>query len=92
MSKAAWATLGFKLVMAIPSAIAAVEQLKKSFSGDQKEEAAAEFAKFTVETSELVADKDLLNDPAVDAAVRNAIKATVALQNVVAAAKAARVK
>lgn len=87
---AKWIGLGAKVITLIPMVVNAVEALKRGFSGKDKEDAAVEFAGTLVEASELVADKDLLNDPAVADAVRGAIRAYVNVQNVIAAVKASK--
>ncbi len=87
-----WLPLGFKVAAAIPGIIAGVEKLKGAFkSGADKEDAAVDLTKAAVEFTEGVVDKDLVNDPAVEEATRNAIKAIVALQNTITAVKAAKV-
>lgn len=85
-----WINVGMKIVSALPIVVSAVESLKRGFSGPEKEDAAVEFTKTVVEASEFVTDKDLLNDPQVAEAVRQAIRAYVNVQNVVAAVKAAK--
>lgn len=89
---AKWITLGFSIASAIPKIMTAVEVLKKGFSGQDKEDAAVDFAKQVEVVGESALDKDLLNEPAVEAAIRNAFRAMVAVQNTIASVKAARVR
>lgn len=90
-----WLPLGFKLVMQLPAAIGAIEAAKNLFKGGSKEEkksAAVDATLVGVSLAEDLADKDLLDDANVIAAVENAVDALVAVQNAVAAAKQLKVK
>ncbi len=75
--------------------IAAIENLAKaipSLKGSAKEDAAIELIKNSSWFLEDVTDKELLSEPDVEAAIRGAIQAIVAVKNIVAAKKASKEK
>lgn len=84
-----WSTVakvGLNVAGAVLPQVNIIEAVAKSIpglSGKAKEDAAVELTKQAVEAAESVAGKELLSDPAVEAAVRSFIEAYVALQNVV---------
>lgn len=76
-------------VPGLQGAIHTVEEQLPGLKGDQKKAAAIAIAQTIVATAEGAASKDLVNDTAVMSATSNFVDAYVALQNAIAAAKAA---
>jgi len=87
-----WIPLGLRVMDAIPRVMEMVEVLKKGHSGQEKREAAIRTTRDIVGITEDAANKDVLNDPQVEAAVGAAMDAFVNVQNVIAAVKASKVK
>jgi hypothetical protein len=81
--------IAWKIVMSLPSIIGAVEKLVKG-KGVEKQNAAVELAKTTLQEAEEILDKDLVDDPLVENATRTVIDAVVNLKNVVEDVKAKR--
>ena len=84
-----WVGIGTKVVPLIIGAVNAVEKLMSAAKGKEKQDAAVTMVAAMLAAIEGGIDKDLLNDGEVQKAVRAVIDAVVALQNVVASAKAA---
>lgn len=80
----AWTQVKLRILPYILSAVNSVER----FVSDKKEDSAVQMVKDTLAAAEAGADKDLLNDAAVEDAARAVVKAVVAFQNIVAAKKA----
>jgi hypothetical protein len=80
-----WLTQTARLVPLIVGAVHATEAIASVARGRDKQQAAVEAVHAAVAATELAIGRDLLNDEAVDEAVRGLIDAYVALQNVVAA-------
>lgn len=78
-----WLEVGFRLVPYITAAVGAVERFLGK-KGQEKQDAAVDMVDTMLKTAEAGADKDLLNDEAVQQASRRFIDAYVALQNVLA--------
>lgn len=73
------------IVGTIVPGVAKVEQLAEALphlKGSQKQDAVLQIAISALEASESLADKDLLNNPEVEAATRAVIDAIVHLHNV----------
>lgn len=85
-----WAEIGFRALPYVLAAVSAVEKFVAG-KGKDKQDAAVEMVKTMLEAVEGSADKNLLDDAQVEAAVRAAINAIVDLQNVIAAVKASKV-
>jgi hypothetical protein len=81
-----WLKLGLQLVPAIVSAIHAVEQLVNR-KGADKENMAVDAVAAGLQIAEGLAGRDLVRDAAVEPAVRDFMRAYVALQNAVRAAR-----
>jgi hypothetical protein len=80
-----WISIGLKLLPYIVSCVGAVEQfLKGGQRGEEKESAAIGMVHAILQTVEVGADRDLLNDSDVNKATREVMQAVVALQNVIA--------
>ena len=84
-----WIDIGFKVLPYVIGAVNAAEKFVKG-SGKEKQDAAVSMVETFVAAAEGVAGRDLLNDAAVQDALRNAIDAVVALQNTIAAVKASK--
>ena len=81
-----WVNIGLKLLPYIVSCVNAVETfLTGDQRSDDKENAAVGMVHAILQTVEAGADRDLLNDDAVNRATREVMRAVVALQNVLAA-------
>lgn len=83
------------LIKSAPVIIAAVQAVEKIFSGlkgksQDKEDAAVLIVRTVLGAAENILAKDLLNDEKVEQAMREAIRAFVAFENAIAAAKAAK--
>lgn len=89
-----WVTFGINLVPKILLAIRAVERIATliGVKGRDKEDAALQIVTTALEAAEGIIDRDLLEDERVAEAARQFIRSYVALQNAIAAAKAARVR
>lgn len=83
-----WLQIGLKLVPYIFGAVKAVEEFVTSAKGRPKEDAAVNMVHAVLQAVEVGADRDLLNDTAVNAAVREVMQAAVKLQNTIAAVRA----
>ena len=86
MNWAAVARIGLKVASVVIPQIGAIEQLAEALPvlrGQQKEDAVVALTKQALKDAEEIAGKDLLNDPAFEAAVRAFTQSYVALQNVV---------
>jgi hypothetical protein len=89
--KIAWKQIG-KLALGIVSAVVpavgqvegAILALKGAHTGEEKQAAVLELVKGAVSATEQISDKDLLNDPEVEAATKAVIDTVVALQNILA--------
>lgn len=79
-----------KLFPLIVAAVQSVESLLSDKKGKAKQDAAVDMVGTLLPLVESYVGKDLLKDGEVQKAVRAAIDAVVALQNVVAAVRAAR--
>ena len=80
-----WLHVGLKLLPYILSCVKAVEEfLGGPKRGKEKEDAAVGMVHAILQTIEAGIDRDLLNDGAVNAAVRKVMQSIVALENVVA--------
>ena len=79
-----WITLGLKLAPLIVGAVHAVERLVKGAKGKEKQDAAVDLIATMLAAIEGAAGKDLLDDAAVQDAVRKTIDAVVSLQNILA--------
>lgn len=79
----AWVSLGLKLLPVVTQAVIAVEAIFRG-KGKQKEDAAVAAVAPLLALVEGGVQRDLLDDPTVEDAVRKVIVAVVALQNVVA--------
>jgi len=78
-----WTAQGLALVPMIGQVIALVEALK-TLKGSQKQDAAVDLMRAILQAGEEATGRDLLNNEEVEKAVRAAIDAIVALQNVLA--------
>lgn len=74
---------GMRLMSYVLGAVHIVETIAIAIKGKQKQDAAVDAVRVMLPVVEGVAGKDLLNDKAVEDAIRGAIDAVVALQNVV---------
>jgi len=80
-----WINIGIKLLPYILSCVQAVEGfLKGPKRGEEKENAAVGMVNAILVTIEAGIDKDLLHDEDVNRAVRQCMRAFVALENIVA--------
>lgn len=79
-----WIGIGTKVVPLVIGAVNAVEKLLSAAKGKEKQDAAVSMVAAMLAVVEGGIDKDLLNDAAVQDAVRKVIDAVVALQNVIA--------
>lgn len=79
-----WLTLGLKLGPLLIAAVQSVEKLASGMKGREKQEAAIDFATTMLPIIEGAVGRDLVDDPSVQVAMRAAIDAYVALQNVIA--------
>lgn len=77
-----WSRFALSLPQLIGTVMTAVEAIKGA-KGKQKEAAVLQTVKTGFETVELVAGKDLINDPALDELISAYIRSRVALQNFV---------
>lgn len=75
--------IGLKILPHLGTAMEVIEKLKGDAPGEEKENAAVEAVKTSLELIEGVAEADLLDDPKVEKAVRDVIKAVKSLTNVV---------
>lgn len=82
-----WLAMGMKLYPLITMAVHVVEKVAHA-KGQDKQDAAVEAIGVGLELLEGGLGKDLLDDAEVQKALRSAIDAYVALQNVIASAKA----
>lgn len=87
-----WIGIGEKIVPLVITAVNAVEKLADSAKGKDKQDAAVDLVSSMLAVVEGGVNKDLLNDAAVQEAVRKVIDAVVALQNVIATRAAATSK
>ena len=78
-----WVSIGLRIAPLIVTAIEAVERLVKG-KGREKQDAAVAAIAAALEAIEAGAGRDLLDDAEVEAAMRAAIDAVVAVQNVIA--------
>lgn len=81
------ANVGIRVASVVVPQIGLIEQVAQALpelKGQQKEDAAVALSRALLETGEAVADKELVNDPQFNAAVRQFIRGYVALQNAVA--------
>jgi len=81
-----------KLVPLIVTAVKAVESLTTGKKGKEKQEAAVDMVRDLLPLIEGYVGADVFDDAQVQAAVREAIDAVVALQNTVEAVKKAKTK
>jgi len=82
-----WLNIGISIASMFFSKVREIESLAKvlpTLKGADKQNAVMTLVKDSLETVELAAGKDLLNDAEVDKAARAVIDAYVAFQNVVA--------
>ena len=84
-----WLELGFKFIPLVVAAVNGIERIFKGH-GKEKQDAAVELAASLLRDIEGITAKDLLEDAEVQKALRNAIDAIVAVQNVIASVKAAK--
>lgn len=84
---AKWITLGMKLYPLISMAVQMVEKVAHA-KGKEKQDAAVEAVGVGLELFEAGIGRDLIDDAEVQKALRAAIDAYVALQNVLASKKA----
>jgi hypothetical protein len=85
--------VGLMIAGAVIPGVGAVEQIAKTIpgmKGQQKQDAVVALVKSSLEAAEGISGKDLLNDADVLQATRAVIDATVALQNIIAAKRAAQ--
>ena len=82
-----WVLIGLKLAPLIIGAVHAVERLLTSKHGKDKQDAAVDMIDAMLAAIEGSAGRDLLDDAAVQVAVRAVIDATVKLQNIIASRK-----
>jgi len=83
-----WIDIGFRIAPLIISAVTTVERI---FTSDaNKEDKAMALLEEMLPTVEAILARDLLNDAKVNEAAREAMRAIVAFQNALAAAKAAK--
>jgi hypothetical protein len=85
-----WLSFVIKVAPLVMAAVHAVERVVIGAKGKDKQEAAVEIVRTLIASTETIAGRDLLNDAAVEAALRAAIDAVVALENAIANAKAAK--
>jgi len=81
-----WVSMGMKLLPYIVEAVRWVEKFITT-KGQYKQDAAIYMVKSILGVAEVGADRDLLNDEAVEKATREVIDAVVALQNVIESAR-----
>lgn len=82
-----WVGMAFAVAKAVIPGVAQIESVAKIFpqlKGVDKQNAVVALVKASLQASEFVADRDLLNDPEVEKATRAVIDAVVAFQNIVA--------
>lgn len=79
-----------KILPHIGTAVAAVQAMKGNAPGHEKQDAAVDLVKLTVQQIEGAIESDILDDELVEAAVRESIDAAVKLANVVNDARARR--
>jgi hypothetical protein len=84
-----WVTLGTRLLPFIVMAVQAVEKLAGAKKGQEKQDAAIELIGHGLNAVEAGLEKDVIDVPEVQDAMRDAISAYVKLQNAIAKAKAA---
>lgn len=85
-----WTRFGLTVIPLVVKAANIVETLAAHLHGGDKETKAVNVARDLVSLTETLADRDVLNDAKVEQAVREFLRAYVALQNAIAAAQAAR--
>lgn len=85
----AWLGIGLRLLPYVVGAVKAVEEFVTAVKGRPKEDAAVGMVHAVLQAVEAGADRDMLNDEAVNRAVREVMQAIVKLQNTVAALRAA---
>lgn len=83
-----WLNIGIRFIPFINTIVTAIEQVKGA-QGAAKLSAAQEAIRVGLEATEFAVEKDLLNDDKVMEAATGYINAYVAVQNAIAAAKAA---
>lgn len=81
-----WVGIGMKLLPYIVEAVRWVEKFITT-KGKYKQDAAVYMVKSILGVAEVGADRDLMNDEAVEKATRAVIDAVVALQNVIKSAR-----
>lgn len=79
-----------KILPAIAAAVGAVEKLTTGIKGKDKEDAAVDLIRDFIPLLEGAISRDVVDDELVQQALREAIRATVSLMNVVNDAKARR--
>jgi len=85
-----WLPITVSVLMKIPAAFAAIENIKMLWKGKEKEDAAIEVLKSFLPLAETAADQDLLKDEKVEEAIREVFKTLATVQNVIAAVKASK--
>lgn len=83
-----WLSLGLRLMPYVITAIEGVEKLLGGKKGAEKQDAAVDILRTSLEALEAGLGKDLLDDAEANAAFRELIAAYVAVQNVIAKKKA----
>ena len=83
-----WIAFGTKLIPLIIMAVQAVEKLVTAKKGKDKQDAAADLVGTWLSALEAGLDRDVLDDAAVQVAMRAVIDAYVSLQNVIAKLRA----
>lgn len=87
-----WIGVATKLLPVIISAVGTVEKIAVGIKGKDKQDAAVEIVRDVLPLVEASAGRDLVNDGAVQEAIRKVIDAQVALQNVIRDVAAKRAK
>jgi len=85
-TKKQWLETGLHIAAAFVPGVAQIEALARvipSLSGKVKQDAVVELVKQSLQTTEGISNKDLLNDAEVEKAARAVIDAVVAFQNIV---------
>lgn len=89
MNIGAWVTFALKIGPLVVGAVQAVERIVKGAKGKEKQDAAVEFLMTALAGVEAGLGRDVLEDALVQKALRDAIDAIVAVENVIAAKRAA---
>ena len=76
-------TIGLKLLPFVMHAVESVEKFVRGRRSPEKEDLAVTMVDSVLKTVEVGTDRDLLDDDAVNAAVRDVMRAVVALENVI---------